>query len=155
MNIINIKSLKHRCALNHQDPQLICDVLWFVCLQAVRLSDHRGRLYLSGLSSGLQPLPSERTGPELQSSRRLRSEAAVCSTGGSRLETGHSQVWRVLLQPQTVSSPIHTAHCQFSASASVWISWRHRWVKFHPGADPPLEVVSGARYWRTEPVWMN
>ncbi|KAI3366176.1 hypothetical protein L3Q82_010001 [Scortum barcoo] len=29
----------------------------------------------------LQPLPSERAGPELQSSRRLRSEAAVCWTG--------------------------------------------------------------------------
>ncbi|KAI3366189.1 hypothetical protein L3Q82_010002 [Scortum barcoo] len=39
----------------------------------------------------LQPLPSERAGPELQSSRRLRSEAAVCWTGGSTLETGHSQ----------------------------------------------------------------
>ncbi|KAK2920589.1 hypothetical protein Q8A73_000074 [Channa argus] len=41
--------------------------------------------------SELQPLPSERAGPELQSSRRLRSEAAVCWTGGSTLETGHSQ----------------------------------------------------------------
>ena len=86
----------------------MCDVCCFVCLQAVRLSDHRGRLYFSGLSSGLQPLPSERAGPELQSSRRLRSEAAVCSTGGSRLETGHSQVGRVLLQPQTVSSSFYT-----------------------------------------------
>ncbi|KAI3366226.1 hypothetical protein L3Q82_010062, partial [Scortum barcoo] len=38
----------------------------------------------------LQPLPSERAGPELQSSRRLRSEAAVCWTGGSTVETGHS-----------------------------------------------------------------
>uniref|UniRef100_A0A4W6FA40 SPRY-associated domain-containing protein n=1 Tax=Lates calcarifer TaxID=8187 RepID=A0A4W6FA40_LATCA len=46
-------------------------------LQSVRLSDHRGRLFFSGLSSEIQPLPSERAGPELQSSRRLRSEAAV------------------------------------------------------------------------------
>ena len=75
----------------------------FVYLQADRLFDHRGRLYFSGLSSGLQPLPSERAGPELQSSRRLRSEAAVCSTEGSRLETGNSQVWKFLLQPHTVS----------------------------------------------------
>uniref|UniRef100_A0AAQ4R685 NACHT domain-containing protein n=1 Tax=Gasterosteus aculeatus aculeatus TaxID=481459 RepID=A0AAQ4R685_GASAC len=61
-------------------------------LETLRLSDHRGRLCFSGLSSELQPLPSERAGPELQSSRRLRSEAAVCWTGGSSLETGDSQV---------------------------------------------------------------
>ena len=47
-----------------------------VCVQTVRLSDHRGRLYFAGLSCELQPLPSERAWPELQSSRRLRSEAA-------------------------------------------------------------------------------
>ena len=69
----------------------ICDVC-YVCLQAVRLSDHRGRLFFSGLSSELQPLPSERSGPELQPSRRLRREAAVFWTGGSTLETEHSQV---------------------------------------------------------------
>ncbi|KAI3363967.1 hypothetical protein L3Q82_001565 [Scortum barcoo] len=40
----------------------------------------------------LQPLPSERAGPELQPSRRLRSEAAVCWIGESTLETGNSQV---------------------------------------------------------------
>ena len=63
-----------------------------VCLQSVRLSDLRGRQFFSGLSSELQPLPSESAGPELQSSRRLRSEATVSGTGGSKLETGHSQV---------------------------------------------------------------
>ncbi|XP_078147988.1 protein NLRC3-like isoform X1 [Centroberyx gerrardi] len=62
-----------------------------VCVQAGRLSAHRGRLCFSGLSSELQPLPSERAGPELQSSRSLRSEAALCWTGGSTLETGLSQ----------------------------------------------------------------
>uniref|UniRef100_UPI003AACEB4B protein NLRC3-like n=1 Tax=Centroberyx gerrardi TaxID=166262 RepID=UPI003AACEB4B len=46
---------------------------------------------LETLSSELQPLPSERAGPELQSSRSLRSEAALCWTGGSTLETGLSQ----------------------------------------------------------------
>ncbi|CAI5657528.1 unnamed protein product [Oreochromis niloticus] len=58
---------------------------------SVRLSDHRGRLYFSGLSSELQPLPSERAGPELQSSRGLRNEASVGWTEGSRMEIGHSQ----------------------------------------------------------------
>ncbi|MEQ2250097.1 hypothetical protein ILYODFUR_036304 [Ilyodon furcidens] len=71
-----------------------------VFLQLVRLSDLRGRLCFSGLSSELQPVASERVGPELQSSRRLRSEAAVGWTEGSTLETGSSQVWRNLLQVQ-------------------------------------------------------
>ena len=72
---------------------LLLEFLIFFYLQSVRLSDHRGRLFFSGLSSELQPLPSERAGPELQPSRRQGSEAAVCWTGGSTLETGHSQVW--------------------------------------------------------------
>ncbi|KAF1372063.1 hypothetical protein PFLUV_G00260450 [Perca fluviatilis] len=46
---------------------------------------------LETLSSELQPLPSERAGPELQPSRRLRIEFTVSGTGGSSLETGHSQ----------------------------------------------------------------
>ncbi|KAF1372042.1 hypothetical protein PFLUV_G00260230 [Perca fluviatilis] len=33
----------------------------------------------------------KRAGPEVQSSRRFRSEATVSGTGGSSLETGHSQ----------------------------------------------------------------
>ncbi|CAL8277647.1 unnamed protein product [Gadus morhua 'NCC'] len=57
----------------------------------VWLPGHTGRLCFSGLSSELQPLPSERAGPELQSPRRLWSCAALCWTGGSTLETGHSQ----------------------------------------------------------------
>ncbi|CAK6983350.1 NLR family CARD domain-containing protein 3-like%2C partial, partial [Scomber scombrus] len=61
-------------------------------LEALRMSDHRGRLCFSGLSSELQPLPSERAGPELQSSRRIRREVTVCWTGGSTLETGHSLI---------------------------------------------------------------
>ena len=61
-------------------------------LQAVRLSGHRGRLCFSGLSSEVQPLPPEGTGPELQSSRRKRIEAALCWTGGSTLQTGETQV---------------------------------------------------------------
>ncbi|XP_026185244.1 protein NLRC3-like isoform X5 [Mastacembelus armatus] len=69
----------------------------FCVSQAVRLSGHRRRLCFSGLSSELQPLPSERTGPELQSSRRVRTETPVCWTEGSTMETGHSQVWRGLL----------------------------------------------------------
>ncbi|XP_070814172.1 ribonuclease inhibitor-like [Chaetodon trifascialis] len=71
---------------------------------AVRLSDHRGRLCFSGLSSDLQPLPSERAGPELQSSRRLRSEAAVGWTGGSSLQTGHSQggaCWSAMVETRS------------------------------------------------------
>ena len=49
--------------------------------------------------------------------------------------------------------------CGFSTpiptSISVWISRRQQEVKFHSGADSPLEVVSGPYYWWTEPVWMD
>ena len=82
-------SLSHR---QWQKDKNKC-VCVFVCLKAVRLSDHRGRLYFSGLSSEIQPLPSERAESELQSSGRLRSEAAVSWTRGSTLETEHSRVW--------------------------------------------------------------
>ncbi|XP_071320204.1 NLR family CARD domain-containing protein 3-like isoform X2 [Trachinotus anak] len=60
-------------------------------LETFRLLDHRGRLHLSGLRSEVQPLPPERAGPELQSSRRLSSEAAFCWTGGPTMEAGRSQ----------------------------------------------------------------
>ena len=54
-----------------------------------------------------------------------------------------------------LSSPIHTAVCmrgilrQFSTSSSVWKFQIRRWV------NPPLEVVSGPYYQRTEPMWMD
>ncbi|TDG96516.1 hypothetical protein EPR50_G00229570 [Perca flavescens] len=59
--------------------------------QTVRLYDHKGRLCFSCLSSEVQPLPPERAGPELQSSRKIGREAADCWTKESRLETGNSQ----------------------------------------------------------------
>uniref|UniRef100_A0A3Q3ELG3 NACHT domain-containing protein n=1 Tax=Labrus bergylta TaxID=56723 RepID=A0A3Q3ELG3_9LABR len=40
----------------------------------------------------LDLLPPETSGPELQSSRRTRREAAVCWTGGSTLQTGDTEV---------------------------------------------------------------
>lgn len=49
----------------------------FQLSQVVRLSGHRGRLCFSGLGSTVQPLPSDRAGPELQQSRRLRRETAL------------------------------------------------------------------------------
>ena len=50
--------------------------------------------------------------------------------------------------PLSVSSPIHTGFWVqlFPASVSVSISRRRRRVKFCPGPDTPLEVVSGIRY---------
>lgn len=71
--------------------------------QAVRLYRHRGRLYLFSFSSKIQPLPFERTGPELQCSGRLISKAVLCWSGGLRLETKHSQVWREDMSTETVS----------------------------------------------------
>uniref|UniRef100_A0A4W5LP48 NACHT domain-containing protein n=1 Tax=Hucho hucho TaxID=62062 RepID=A0A4W5LP48_9TELE len=62
--------------------------------EAVTLSSHRGRLCFSGLSSEVKPLTPERAGPELQSPRRLRSQTALCWTGGSTLQTGGTEVCR-------------------------------------------------------------
>ena len=50
--------------------------------------------------------------------------------------------------------------CGFSTPnptrASQWESLgRRRGLKFRSSADPPLEVVPGPYYWRTEPVWMD
>lgn len=46
-------------------------------LQSVRLFDHSGRMCFSGICPEFFPLPLEKVGPELQSSRRLGNEAAV------------------------------------------------------------------------------
>ena len=45
--------------------------------------------------------------------------------------------------------------CQFSTTASMWMSRRRRRVKFCSSADPPLEVVSEAEYWWTEPASLD
>ena len=87
----------------------------FVCLQPVKLSDHRGRLCFSGWSCDLQPLPSERADTELQPSRRLRSEAADGCTEGST----QTQVWRGLLQPHTMSDRGGRAGNMFSVLHSA------------------------------------
>ena len=104
--------------MTRRSKQSFC-VCVCVCVQAVRLSDHRRRLYFSGLSSEIQPLPSERAGPELQSSRRLRSEAAVGGTRGSRLETEHSRVWTDNKSSHTVPlSHWQAENCWFT----IWTS---------------------------------
>lgn len=46
-------------------------------LQSVRLFDHSGRMCFSGICPEFFPLPFEKVGPELQSSRRLGNEAVV------------------------------------------------------------------------------
>ena len=66
-------------------------VIWDV-MQVVRLCDPRGRLGCPVLGSELQPLLSERAGPELQPPRRRRDRNALCWTGGPPLEAGNSLV---------------------------------------------------------------
>ena len=68
-----------------------------MCLQAVRLSDHRERLFFAGFCFESQPLSPKRAGPELQSSRRVRSKAAVHWTQQSTLEAGNSQVNKIIV----------------------------------------------------------
>ncbi len=72
------------------DDSASVDIMWW--MQIVRLSGHRGRLCCCGRRTEIKPLPSKRAGSELQSSRRLRSKAALCWAGWSTLETGNSQV---------------------------------------------------------------
>uniref|UniRef100_A0A672GIC2 NACHT domain-containing protein n=1 Tax=Salarias fasciatus TaxID=181472 RepID=A0A672GIC2_SALFA len=65
-----------------------CFIMWRIflldlmqpclCLQSVRVSGLRGRLCFSGLSCEIPVFPSDRAGPELQPSRRIRSQTAVC-----------------------------------------------------------------------------
>ena len=52
----------------------------------------RDQLFFSGLSSEVQPLPSETSGPELQQPAGSRSETSVWVSGESRLQTGDSEV---------------------------------------------------------------
>ena len=52
----------------------------------------RDQLCFSGLSSKVQPLPSERAGPGFQQAAGFRSEAAVWTCGESKLSTGDSEV---------------------------------------------------------------
>lgn len=54
-------------------------------IQIVGLQFVRDQLCFSGLSSEVQPLPSDTPGPELQRPEGFRSEEAVCWTGESKL----------------------------------------------------------------------
>jgi hypothetical protein len=80
--------------ISKEKNSILFKKIFFYSLQAVRMSSHRRRLCFSCLSSEVQPLTPERAGPELQSPRRLRSQTALCWTGGFTLQTGESQVWR-------------------------------------------------------------
>ena len=64
----------------------------FFFIQIEGLQFVRDQLCFSGLSSEVQPLPSDRAGPERQRAAGFRSEAAVCWTGESRLQTEDSEV---------------------------------------------------------------
>ncbi|KAF0039272.1 hypothetical protein F2P81_007507 [Scophthalmus maximus] len=57
----------------------------------------RDQLFFSGLSSEVQPLPPETTGPEPQQAAGFRSEGAVWFSGESTLSTGDSEVGKLLV----------------------------------------------------------
>ena len=63
-----------------------------VSWQTVWLWTLRDSLWCCGLSTEVQPLPSERAGPESQQPDGFRSEAAVSRTAKSTLQTGDSEV---------------------------------------------------------------
>ncbi|KAI4793780.1 hypothetical protein KUCAC02_032499, partial [Chaenocephalus aceratus] len=115
---------------------------------SVRLSGLRGRLCFSGFSSEIQPLPSERAGPELQSSRSLRREAAVCWTGGSTLETGHSQAaarWRAEDQSRSEEVFLWTHPGLYTVNRYLRLSEDNRTVTCVRGRSSPYPVTRGRR----------
>ena len=61
-------------------------------IQVEKLLYVRYQLCFSGLCSEVQPLPSQRAGPELQQAAGFRSEAAVWFSGEFSLQTGDSEV---------------------------------------------------------------
>ncbi|TNN21464.1 hypothetical protein EYF80_068425 [Liparis tanakae] len=60
--------------------------------KTVRLCDHRGRLFFSGISSEVKPIQSQRTESEWKPAAGFRSEAADWFSGESTLWTGDSEV---------------------------------------------------------------
>ena len=64
---------------------------WFF-IQIEGLQFVRDQLCFSGLSSEVQPLPSQRAGPELQQAECFRSENAVWFSAAFTLQTGDSEV---------------------------------------------------------------
>lgn len=63
----------------------------FLKFKELQLVAHQ--LYFSGFSSEVQPLSSQRAGPEVQQPEGFRREAAVWSCGDSRLKSGVSHCW--------------------------------------------------------------
>ena len=71
------------CLINlHLSFFIQIGALWFV----------RDQLWLSGSSTEVQPLPSERAEPELEQAAGFRSEASVWFPGESRMWTWNSEV---------------------------------------------------------------
>uniref|UniRef100_A0A3Q3GVD7 RING-type domain-containing protein n=1 Tax=Labrus bergylta TaxID=56723 RepID=A0A3Q3GVD7_9LABR len=68
--------------LQDSGVKLLCDFLQFV----------RDQLFFSGLSSEVQPLPSQISGPECEQPAVFRSEAAEGSSEESKLSTGVSEM---------------------------------------------------------------
>ena len=74
------------------DVLLGLDQCVLIFLQIEELQVVRGRLCCSGFCCEVQPIPPERTGPELQRPAGLWTEAALWFPGESRLRTGDSEV---------------------------------------------------------------
>ena len=64
--------------------------LFFIQIEVLQFV--RDQLWLSGLSSEVQPLPSEISGSERKQAEGFRSEAAAKFSGESRLQTGDCEV---------------------------------------------------------------
>ncbi len=81
--------------------------------QTFLLPTLRDSLWRRGLSSEVQPLPSDRAGHELQQAAGFRSGAAVCWTEESKLQTGDSEVTSCVLFSVDLSNLIHNSVLNF------------------------------------------
>ena len=78
----------------HELSLIYSEVLFFI--QVEELQSVRDQLFLSGFSSEVKPLSSERTGSEYQRPAGLSSEGAAWSKAEFNLSTGDSEVNRWL-----------------------------------------------------------
>ncbi|KAF0034444.1 hypothetical protein F2P81_012202 [Scophthalmus maximus] len=82
----------HVCLRLYANSQLLPVRTMQSVIKVDELQFVRDQLFFSGLSSEVQLLPPDRTGPELQRAAGFRSEGAVWFSGESTLSTGDSEV---------------------------------------------------------------
>ena len=114
----------------------MCIFLLFIQIELLQFV--RDQLCFSGLSSEVQPLPSDRAGAEWQRAAGFSSEAAVWFSGESKLQTEDSEVSSLtfckycrfvcLINKWTLFNLLHDFHP--SCKISFWSYFHVCWTNF-------------------------